>query len=222
MMHRGACSTPRRSGRRIAVAVIALLAATPLDAGVRFGDAVPAIVRAPDLEVLKDRLNLTRFSVIAAIRLGALDGRELVIAEPLSEEALEHVEKSCEANRFCPAPYGFVASRVRIVHLRDRDVGTILTVDSEARDAQGRIFAPASFDVPGRLIGWNGYAEAAAGHVVLVLTPIVRIDDDLVSAGDPVPFTLMWDEEMERFALWECSIEDDGIERCAFYREEPE
>ena len=222
MMHRAACSFPRRSGRRFAVAAIAVLAATLLDAGVRFGDAVPAMVRASDLEVLKDRLNLTRFSIIAAVRLGALDGRELIIAEPLSEEALEQVEKSCEADRFCPDPYGFVASRVRIVHLRERDVGTMVTVDTEARDAEGRIFAPASFDVPGLLIGWNGYAETASGHVVLVLTPIVRIDDDPVRAGGTVPFTLMWNEEMERFALYECAIEDDGGERCAFYRDDPE
>jgi hypothetical protein len=187
MMRHAARSCRRFPRRRLAAAVAALLVATPaamtapLAEGVRYGDAVPGIVRPPDLEILKDRLNLTRFSVIAAVRLGSLEGRELIIAEPLPEEAIEQIEESCAEECFCPDPYGFVASRVRIVHLRDRDVATILTVDGEARDAQGRIFAPSSFDLPGRLIGWNGYAEAASGHVVLVLTPIVRVDDD-----DPV------------------------------------
>jgi hypothetical protein len=229
MMHRATRSCRRFPIRRLAVAATLFLVATlvavtaPVAADVRYGDAVPGIVRAPDLEILKDRLNLTRFSVIAAVRLGSLDGRELIIAEPLPEEAIEQIEESCAEECFCPDPYGFVASRVRIVHLRDRDVTTILTVDGEARDAEGRIFAPSSFDVPGDLVGWNGYAEAASGHVVLNLTPIVQLDhDDPVRAGDPIPFTLMWDEREEHFALYECTVDEDDVETCEFYRDEPE
>lgn len=234
MMHRPAPAphrSPRRAIGRCAAAAPLLLAAvlaaglhgpTSSAAEVRFGDAVPAIVRPPDLEILKDRLKLTRFSVIAAVLRGSLDGRELIIAEPLAEEALALVEESCAADRFCPDPYGFVASRVRIVHLRDREVATILTVDGEARDREGRIFSPASFDLPGRLVGWNGVADAASGHVALVLTPIVRIDDQPVQAADPVPFSLAWDEESGRFALWECTTDEDDVETCAFYRDEPE
>jgi len=241
MMHRVARTFRRFAGRRhavgrnafnrIAAAAPALLAAalatglqgaTPSAAGVRYGDAVPGIVRASDLEILKGRLRLDRFSVIAAVRLGSLDGRELIIAEPLSEEALALVEASCAGDRFCPDPYGFVAARVRIVHLRDRDVATVVTIDRETRDRHGRIFSLQSFDLPGRLIGWNGHAEAASGHVALVLTPIVQVDDDPVRAGDSIPFTLMWDEAGERFALWECTTDEDDVETCAFYRDEPE
>lgn len=213
---------------RFAVTAALLLLTAPVtvkeqSAGdVRFGDAVPAIVRPGDLEVLKYRLNLTRFSVIAALRLGSLDGRELIVAEPLPEKTIEQIEESCAADRFCPDPYGFVASRIRIVHLRDRDVATVLTVTDEARDRQGRIFAPSSFDLPGRLVGWNGFADAATGHVVLVLAPIVQIDDQPVQAADPIPFTLMWDEEEERFALHECSVDEEDVETCGFYRDEPD
>jgi len=215
-----------RPGRLALPAALILAAAwisvsPPAAAGARFGDAVPGIVRPGDLEILKHRLDITRFSVIAAVHLGSLDGRELIIAEPLSEEAILQIEASCEAERFCVEETGFVASRVRIVHLRDRDVATILTVESEARDREGRIFAPSSFDLPGRLIGWNGHADAASGHLALVLTPIVQIDDDPVDAADPIPFTLMWDEEKGRFALYECSIDDDDVETCEFYRDEP-
>jgi len=228
MMQKAACSCRRSPVRRPAVAAAVLLVATltavtaPLAEGVRYGDAVPGIVRPPDLEILKDRLNLTRFSVIAAVRLGSLDGRELIIAEPLPDEAIEQIEESCAEECFCPDPYGFVASRVHIVHLRDRNVATIVTVDEEARDAEGKIFAPSSFDVPGRLVGWNGYAEAASGHVAVVLTPIVRIGDEPARAGDPIPFTLEWDEKHERFALWECVTDEDDVETCEFYRDEPD
>jgi len=218
---------PLRPARRLLGAFTALaltaLPAFPRGADdVRYGDAVPGIVRPPDLEVLKLRLNLTRFSIIAAVRRGAFDGKELIIAEPLPEKVIGQIEESCAVERFCPDPYGFVASRIRIVHLRDRDVATILTVDGEVRDRQGRIFAPSSFDLPGRLVGWNGFADAATGHVALVLTPIVQIDDKPVQAADPIPFTLMWDENEERFALHECSVDEEEVEICEFYRDEPE
>lgn len=227
VMHRADRCCRRFPVRRIAPATLFFLAALAAvtsrgGAGVRFGDAVPAIVRAPDLEILKDRFHLTRFSVIAAVRLGSLDGRELVIAEPLPDEVLGRIEESCAAENFCPDPYGFVAARVRIVHLRDREVTTVVTVDGDARDARGKIFAPSTFGLPGRLVGWNGHAEAASGHVVLVLTPIVQVDDDPLRAGDSVPFTLLWDEGAERFALYECTVDEDGAETCEFYRDEPE
>lgn len=217
----------KRAARSVLPAIVLLLTtlvimAAQAAAGVRYGDAVPAIVRPPDLEILKNSLNLERFSVIAAVRLGSLDGRELIIAEPLPEKAIEKIEESCAAERFCPDPYGFVASRIRIVHLRNRQVATVLSIDDAARDRHGRIFAPSSFDLPGRLVGWNGFAEAASGHVVLVLTPIVQIDEEPVQAADPIPFTLMWDEEEERFALWECVTDEEDVEICAFYRDEPE
>jgi hypothetical protein len=222
-MPRPIATRPRFSGRPLAVAATVFLTATLLaQAGVRFGDAVPAIIGPRDLEVLKDRLHLTRFSIIAAVHLGAVDGRELILAEPLSDEALEEVRQACEAGGFCPDPYGFVASRVRVVLLRDLKVETVLTVDDAAHDEEGPIFSPAGFGVPGRLIGWNGVADAASGHVALVLTPIVRIDDAPAEAGDPVPYTLAWDEERGRFALYECAIADDGTESCEFYRDEPD
>jgi hypothetical protein len=73
---------------------------------VRYGDAVQGVIHPSDLETIRQHLGLSRFSIIAAVRLGAVEGREVVLAELLSEETLERVANGCEAGGFCPDPRG--------------------------------------------------------------------------------------------------------------------
>jgi hypothetical protein len=186
---------------------------------VRYGDAVPGIITRSDLERIRRQLDLARFSVIAAVHLGAVDGREAILAEPLSDETLAKVAAACEGGGFCPDPVGFVASRVRIVLLRDNTVTPVLLVEREARGARGRLFDPRDLGMEGRLLGWNGYAEAQAGHVALALTPIVEREDGRVDAGAEPPFLIRWNADAGRFQLYDCVAHPDEEAVCAFREE---
>jgi hypothetical protein len=195
------------------------LAGGAIRAGVKHGDAIPAIVKKSDFERIKSVLNLERFSVIAAVWLGATEGRELIIAEPISDADLERVKESCEAGRFCPDPVGFVGARVRVAVLDDHDITESLRIDSEARNPKGRLVDLGRLLPPGRLIGWNGRAASWSNHVALEITPILeRSDGRIVAALDP-PLTLRWNEAVDRFQFFDCVVDDAEEMRCAFEEE---
>lgn len=204
----------------LATALLTALAPVPVAAGVRYGDAVPGVIRPSDLERIKRVLRLDRFSVIAAVRLGAEDGREAIITEPLSDETLTKVKDACEAGGFCPDPVGFVATRVLIVVLRDKDVETMVTVQKDARGGRGRLVDLRGLGVEGEILGWNGRADASEGHVALSLTPITGTANGGAGAGLDPPLLIRFNPKTERFQLYDCMAGDDGGTICDF-REEP-
>jgi hypothetical protein len=225
MWLRGPQDIARVPRRRInAIALLGTLLCVPgaVPAGVKFGDAVPAIVKAADLERIRRHLGLQRFSVIAAVLLGATEGRELVIAEPLSDETLSTIIEACEGGGFCPDPLGFLASRVRILVLRGTSVNAILHADREVRGTGGRLFDLDEYGVEGRLIGWNGWAEEASGHPSVALTPITVNQEGCVGIGADPPFTIQWNEGVRRFQLYECGLDEDGRMHCVFEDEIPD
>ena len=217
----GGHKTVSRVAGLAAGALSALVLASVAVAGVRYGDAVPGIIKKSDLDRIRRQLDLARFSVIAAVWLGAVDGREAIVAEPLSDETLARVAAACERGGFCPDPVGFVASRVRVVLLRDNRIEPVLRIDQEALGARGRLFDLRGMGTEGRLLGWNGYAEAHAGHVALALTPITERDDGRVGAGADPPFLIRWNEKAERFQLYDCVSDPEEGTVCAFEEEIP-
>lgn len=202
--------------------LLAALAPAAMHPGVKFGDAVPGIIRPSDLERIKRALHLERFSVIAAVRLGAEEGREAVIAEPLPDAALEKVKAACEAGGFCPDPVGFVGSRVRIVILDGADVVPVLTIGKEARGPGRRLVDLAGLGVAGDILGWNGRAEEANGHVALSLTPITESAGGRAGAGLDPPLLIRWNPKRDRFQAYDCVLEEDDTTRCDFQDELPD
>lgn len=187
-----------------AVLACALAAWIGVEGGVKYGDAVPGVVNGADLARLKRALDLDRFSVIAAVRLGAEEGREAVIAEPLDGRTLALVKEACARGGFCPDRLGFVASRVRILLLHDNEVLTALVVDQEIRGSRGRLVDLREVGTRGRIIGWSGWPEAEADHVALALTPIVETPGGRARAGSGGPLRIQWNEATGRFQLLEC------------------
>jgi hypothetical protein len=205
----------------VCLALEVLVAATTgrATAGVRYGDAVPGVIRPSDLERIKRVLHLDRFSVIAAVRLGAEDGREAIIAEPLPDETLKRVKDSCDAGGFCPDPLGFVAVRVLVVVLKDKDVETMVTVQKDARGARGRLADLRGLGVEGEILGWNGRADAADGHVALSLTPITGTENGRAGAGLDPPLLIRFNTKADRFQVYDCIAGDDGGTICDFREE---
>ncbi len=205
----------------LGLAVAALCAVTPcrVSAGVKYGDAVPGVIHPSDLERIKRVLRLDRFSIIAAVWLGAEEGREAIIAEPLSDGTLRKVKDACEAGGFCPDPVGFVASRVRIVLLQDRDVETVVMVQKEARGARGRLIDLRGLGVDGEILGWSGSAGASDGHVALSLTPVTETEDGKVGAGLDPPILIRFNPKSGRFQVFDCVEGDDGEAICDFKNE---
>ena len=203
----------------VAIPVLAVLAATAADPGVKYGDAVPAVIRPSDLERIERSLHLSRFSVIAAVRLGAEEGREAVIAEPLSDAALAKVKAACEAGGFCPDPVGFVAARVRIVVLDGPDVVSIVSIEKEAQCRGRRLIDLQRLGLEGEILGWNGRAEAANGHVALGLTPITETGDGRTGAGLEPPLLVRFNPDRNRFQAFDCVRTEDDTVRCDFQDE---
>ena len=201
------------------LAVVAVLAHGLAAAGVKYGDAVPGVIHPSDFERIKLTLRLDRFSIIAAVRLGAAEGREVIIAEPLSDETLKRVKDACEAGGFCPDPVGFVASRVHIVLLQDKDVETVVTVQTEPRGARGRLVDLRDLGVEGEILGWNGRAEASDGHVALSLTPITAAGEGGVAAGLNPPLLLRYNVKASRFQVFDCVAGNAGGTICDFLEE---
>ncbi len=199
--------------------LLAAFTPAPVHPGVKYGDAVPGIIRPADLERIKRVLHLERFSVIAAVRLGAEEGREAVIAEPLPDESLARVKAACEAGGFCPDPVGFVGSRVRIVILDGADVVPVLTIEKEARGPGRRLVDLGGLGVTGDILGWNGRAEGANGHVALSLTPITETAGGRAGAGLDPPLLIRWNPERDRFQAYDCVLEEDDTTRCDFQDE---
>jgi len=228
------------------LATMGVLPTAPARAGVKFGDAVPAIINATDLTLIKSSLDLDHFSVIAAVRLGAEEGREALVTEPLDKETLKLVQKACEAGGFCPDPLGFVASRVRVVLLTGRAVEVLLSADAQVRNPTGRLFDPNDKGIDRAIIAWSGRPNDASGHVAVDLLPVVRLEkggaaDKSGAAADgsgtraaaapgdeiagevglvtDVPFSLRWNEKENRFQLYDCSRDDRGRRQCGFESE---
>ena len=203
------------------VAILGLSAGASSDvpAGVKYGDAVPGIIRPSDIERIKLVLHLDRFSIIAAVRLGVDEGREVVLAEPLSDETLTRVKSACDAGGFCPDPVGFVASRVRIVLLQDKDVESLVTVETEARGSRGRMVDLGELGVEGEILGWNGRPEASDGHVALGLTPIVENEGGRIAAGLDPPLLVRFNPKRGRFQVFDCVAGDGGEADCRFVDE---
>jgi hypothetical protein len=201
--------------------MILLAAQVPgrVSAGVKYGDAVPGVIRASDLETIKRVLRLDRFSIIAAVRLGAQEGREAIVAEPLSDETLKKVKDACDAGGFCPDPVGFVASRLRIVLLQDKDVESVIVVQKEARGARGRLVDLAELGVKGEILGWNGRPDASDGHIALSLTPITENGSGQVGAGLDPPLLIRFNPKRDRFQVFDCVAEDGGGAICEFREE---
>jgi hypothetical protein len=176
---------------------------------------VPGIVRPADIETIKRVLDLHRFSIIAAVRLGAEEGREVVLAEPLSDETLKKVREGCEAGGFCPDPVGFVASRVLIVLLADQGVATIVSVQKEVLGGRRRLADLRALGVEGEILGWNGRAEASEGHVALSLTPVAERDRAIGPGLEP-PLLIRFNPVRDRFQVYDCVAEDDGGAICDF------
>lgn len=205
--------------RALLLIVLAALRPAAAGAGVKYGDAVPGVIRPSDLERIKRVLHLDRFSVIAAVRLGAEEGREAVIAEPLPDETLAKIKTVCEAGGFCPDPVGFVGSRVRIVLLQDKDVAPLLMIDQEVRGAGQELVDLRAVGVAGEVLGWSGRAETANGHVGLSLTPIIGAADGGAGAGLDPPLLFRWNPKRDRFQFYDCVAGDDGTTRCDFLDE---
>jgi hypothetical protein len=203
----------------VAIPILTVLASTALQPGVKYGDAVPAVIRPSDLERIQRVLHLARFSVIAAVRLGAEEGREAVIAEPLSDAALAKVKAACEAGGFCPDPVGFVAARVRIVVLDGPDVVSIVSIEKEAQCRGRRLIDLQRLGLEGEILGWNGRAEAANGHVALGLTPITETGDGRTGAGLEPPLLVRFNPDRNRFQAFDCVRTEDDTVRCDFQDE---
>ena len=213
----GATSNRSRLGRALAwLIILAEFPTGAIGAGVKYGDAVPGVIRPSDLERIKSVLHLERFSVIAAVRLGAEEGREAVIAEPLPDETLAKIKAACEAGGFCPDPVGFVGSRIRIVLLQDKDVLPLVMIEQEVRAAGQRLVDLRELGVDGPILGWNGRADAADGHVALSLTPITATADGRAAAGLHIPLLIRWNPKRDRFQFFDCVAGDDGTTRCDF------
>jgi len=216
---------PRPSGRRSAVllllgtVLLAVQSPAGVIAGPSYGDAVPAVVRPSDLERIKRALRLDRFSIIAAVRLGVEEGREAIVAEPLSDETLKKVKDACDAGGFCPDPVGFVASRVRIVLLQDKDVETAIVVQNEARGARGRLVDLRGLGINGEILGWNGRPDSSGGHVALSLTPIAESAGGEVAAGLDPPLLIRFNPKAGRFQVYDCVAGDAGGADCDFIEE---
>ncbi|HYS78758.1 MAG TPA: hypothetical protein VEO94_07950 [Candidatus Dormibacteraeota bacterium] len=206
--------------RRALLSLVVPVALWPagVGAGVKYGDAVPGVIRPSDLERIKRVLHVDRFSVIAAVRLGAEEGREVVIAEPLPDETLAKIMSVCESGGFCPDPVGFVGSRVRIVLLQDRDVVPRVTIEQEARGSGQRLVDLRALGIAGEILGWNGRAETADGHVGLSLTPIVEAGGRAGAGLDP-PLLIRWNPKRDRFQFFDCVAGKDGTTRCDFQEE---
>ena len=203
----------------VAVALAAaLFLAGEARAGVKHGDAVAAIIKKSDLDRIRRTLDLDRFSVISGVLLGATDGREAILAEPLSDEALAAVKKACDGKGFCPDPVGFIASRIRIVILHGHDVAEILWVGNEVRGPRRRLFDLRAMLPEGRLLGWSGSAGSESGHVSLEVVPIVEEPDGKIIAAIDPPLSLRWNEKVGRFQFYDCVLEN-GETTCDF---EPE
>ncbi|MGH9797655.1 MAG: hypothetical protein ACRD5D_05810, partial [Candidatus Polarisedimenticolia bacterium] len=185
-------------------------------AGVKYGDAVPGIVKRSDFERIKSILGLERFSLVAAVWLGAVDGREVVLVEPLADETLKKLTAACDRGDFCPDPTGFVASRVRILVLRDRDVIELVAADSQVRGRHGRLFDLEETGVTGAIAGWTGWPEAWENHVSVVLTPLTETGDGGIAAAADPPFILRWNEGAGRFQLYDCVLDKDDETHCGF------
>lgn len=211
---------PRWSGPLfMALALSIALPGSAARAGVKYGDAVPGIVKRSDFDRIRSVLNLDRFSVIAAVWLGATEGRELIIAEPLSDADLDRVKTSCEDGRFCPDPVGFVGARVRIVVLDDQDITESLRLDSEARNPKGHVADLDRILPEGRLLGWNGRASSWSDHTALEIAPILERTDGRIILGLDPPLTLRWNDAVGRFQFFDCWVDDAGETRCAFEEE---
>jgi hypothetical protein len=209
-------------GLAAAIGLAAAFGPLAASAAVKFGDAVPGIIRGSDLERIKRALHLERFSVIAAVHLGATEGREAIVIEPLSDAVLAKVKESCEAGGECPDPVGFVASRVRVILLQGRDVVEIMTAGAEVRGGRGRLIDLRDMGVAGEPLGWSGHAEAASGHVALVIAPLVEKPRGRVGSGADPPFEFRWNEDAERFQLFDCVRDEEGETRCGFVDEAEE
>jgi len=179
-------------------------------AGVKFGDAVPGVIKGADLARIKRALDLDRFSVIAAVRKETEEGREAVIAEALDARALALVKEACARGGFCPDRLGFIAVRVRIVLLRDNEVLTALLVDQEIRGSRGRLVDLRDVGTRGRIIGWSGWPEAAENHVALALTPIIETPGGRARAGSDGPLRVGWNEAVGRFQILACAGDEGG------------
>lgn len=197
-------------GRDLLVTVVVLAAAVspaaPDPGTVKLGDAVPAIIRATDIERIKRVLGLDHFLIPAAVRLGATEGREAIVAEPLSAAALRRLADACEGGGPCPDPFGFVATRVRIVRLVAGGVDTLAVVESEPRGPRGRMTDMKTLGLTGAVVGWNGVAEAADGHVALRLVPLTAMEDDApLGIGLAEPLYIRYDTKADRFRVYDCS-----------------
>jgi len=188
-------------------------------AGVKYGDAVPGVVRPSDLERIKRALRLDRFSIIAAVRLGAEEGREAIVSEPLPDGTLKKVKDACDAGGFCPDPVGFVASRVRIVLLRDADVETVVVVQEQVLGVRGRLVDLRGLGVEGEILGWNGRPDASDGHIALSLTPITENGSGDVAAGLDPPLLVRFNPKRGRFQVFDCVAGDGGEADCGFIDE---
>jgi hypothetical protein len=204
-----------------ALALASFVAPSPcgLTAGVTYGDSVPGIIRPSDLGRIKLALHLDRFSVISAMRLGAEDGREVIVVEPLPDTILGKVKHACDGGGFCPDPDGFVASRVRIVLLLDRDVTTLVVVQKEALGPRGRLVDLRELGVAGDILGWSGRPDSADGHVALSLTPITGIEGEGVGAGLDPPLLIRFNPPAGRFQVYDCMAGEDGQAVCDFKEE---
>jgi hypothetical protein len=216
-----------RRGFKVVILVVLLIGTallgirTPggVGAGAKYGDAVPGVVRPSDLERIKRVLALDRFSIIAAVRLGVEEGREAIVAEPLSDETLKRVKEACDSGGFCPDPVGFVASRVRIVLLQDKDVETVIVVQTQARGPRGRLADLRGLGVAGEILGWNGRPDASDGHIALSLTPITGNEGGKVAAGLDPPLLIRFNPKTGRFQVFDCVAGDEGVADCAFLDE---
>ena len=188
-------------------------------AGVKYGDAVAGVVRPSDLERIKRVLRLDRFSIIAAVWLGAEEGREAIVSEPLSDGTLKKVKDVCDAGGFCPDPVGFVASRVRIVLLRNGDVETVVVVQAQVLGARGRLVDLRGLGVEGEILGWNGRPEASDGHIALSLTPITENEGGEVAARLDPPLLVRFNPKTGHFQVFDCVARDGGEADCDFIDE---
>lgn len=203
----------------VAIPILTVLAPAAVEPGVKYGDAVPAVIRPSDLERIERVLHLARFSVIAAVRLGAEEGREAVIAEPLTDQALAKVKAACEAGGFCPDPVGFVAARIRVVVLDGPDIVPVVTIEKDARCRGRRLADLERLGLEGDILGWNGRAEAANGHVALALTPITVSGDGPAVAGLDPPLLVRFNPDRGRFQAYDCVRTEDDTVRCGFQDE---
>ncbi|OLC54128.1 MAG: hypothetical protein AUH92_04585 [Acidobacteria bacterium 13_1_40CM_4_69_4] len=183
--------------RALLLIVLAALRPAAAGAGVKYGDAVPGVIRPSDLERIKRVLH----------------------AEPLPDETLAKIKTVCEAGGFCPDPVGFVGSRVRIVLLQDKDVAPLLMIDQEVRGAGQELVDLRAVGVAGEVLGWSGRAETANGHVGLSLTPIIGAADGGAGAGLDPPLLFRWNPKRDRFQFYDCVAGDDGTTRCDFLDE---